>query len=56
MKALADTLLILFLGMVVVAIASDELAKFANEVALPLAGFLAAVIVARLVWFYTSRW
>ncbi len=56
MKTLRDTLLIVLLGMVVIAIAGDELARFANEVALPLVGLLAAIVVARLVWFYTSRW
>jgi hypothetical protein len=56
MEALRDTLLILLLGLIVIAIAGDELARFANEVALPLAGLLVAIVVARLVWFYTSRW
>jgi hypothetical protein len=40
----------------VIAIAGNELAQFVGAIALPLCALFAAVIVARLVWFYTSRW
>ena len=56
MQALADTFLTLVLGLAVITVAGDELARFVNDVAVPTAGLLAAAIVARLVWFYTSRW
>lgn len=56
MSALRDTLFLLVAGCAVVAIAGDALVRFAEQMALPLAGFLAAAVLARLVWFYTSRW
>jgi hypothetical protein len=55
-QGLTDTLFVVVLGLVVVAIAGDELAHFVQAVALPLTGLLAGLILARLVWFYTSRW
>lgn len=56
MRGLRETLFLLVAGLVVIAIAGDELAGFARAMALPVAGLLAAVTIARLVWFYTSRW
>lgn len=56
MRALADALLAVFAISVVIAIAGDELAQFAQRAAPPLGALIAALIVARLVWFYTSRW
>lgn len=56
MRGLRETLFLLVAGLVVIAIAGDELTHFVQTMALPLAGLLAALIVARLVWFYTSRW
>lgn len=56
MKGVRETLFLLVAGFVVIAIAGDELVRFAGEMALPLAGLLAAVILIRLIWFYTARW
>jgi len=56
MRGLRETLFLLVAGLVVIAIAGDKLAQFVRAMALPLAGFLIAAILARLVWFYTSRW
>lgn len=56
MKGIRETLFLLVAGLVVIAIAGDEVAQFFGALAVPLIGLLAALIVARLVWFYTSRW
>lgn len=56
MRGLRETLFLLVAGLVVIAVAGDELAGFVRAIALPLAGLFAALILARLVWFYTSRW
>lgn len=56
MKALADILLILLLCLIVIVIWGDQLASFVNAIAVPMVGLLAAVIIARLLWFHTSRW
>jgi hypothetical protein len=56
MQAFVDTAAIVLIGIVVIAIAGDELARFVGAVALPLCALVALLIVARLVWFYTSRW
>lgn len=56
MRGLRETLFLLVAGLVVIALTGDELAGFIRAMALPLVGLLAALIAARLVWFYTSRW
>lgn len=56
MRGLRETLFLLVAGLVLIAVAGDELAGFVRAMALPVAELLAAIVVARLVWFYTSRW
>lgn len=55
-QGIADTTFIVLIGLVVVAVAGDALARFVNAIALPGCALIAALIAARLVWFYTSRW
>jgi hypothetical protein len=56
MRAIADALLAVFAVLVVIAIAGDEVARSMAAVAPPLCAVIAALILARLVWFYTTRW
>lgn len=56
MQGIADTAFIVLIGLVVVAVAGDALARFVNAIALPGCALIAALIAARLAWFYTSRW
>jgi hypothetical protein len=56
MKALADILLALLLCLIVVVIWGAQLARFVNAISVPVVALLAAALVVRLVWFYTSRW
>lgn len=55
-QALTDTLFVVVLGLVVVAIAGDALAHFIGAITLPVCALLLALIAARVAWFYTSRW
>jgi hypothetical protein len=55
-RGLTDALLVVALVLVVVAVTGETVAQFVRAVALPLAALLAGLILARLVWFYTSRW
>jgi hypothetical protein len=56
MQAMTDIAVVVLAGLIVIAIAGDELARFVGAVALPLCALVALLILARLVWFYTSRW
>lgn len=53
---MTDTLFVVVLGLVVVAIAGDALTHFARAITLPVCALLLVLIAARVVWFYTSRW
>lgn len=56
MKALADILLAVLLCLIVVVIWGTRLAQFINAISVPVVVLLAAGLVVRLAWFYTSRW
>ncbi len=56
MQGIADTAFVVLIGLVVLAVAGDALARFVNAIALPGCTLMAVLIAARLVWFYTSRW
>lgn len=56
MKALADALFLCVVGLIVLAIGGGDIARCLDAVAVPGCLLLGALIVARLVWFYTSRW
>lgn len=56
MRGLTDALLVVALVLVVASITGETVAQFVGAVAFPLAALLAGLILARLVWFYTSRW
>ncbi len=56
MSGLRETLFLLVAGLVVIAVAGDEVARVVRAIALPLGALVALLILARLVWFYTSRW
>lgn len=56
MSALTDLLLLATVALVVIALVGDELVRVVDAVALPLGVLLVLSILARLVWFYTSRW
>jgi hypothetical protein len=55
-RGLREVLFLLVAGLVVIAVVGDEVARVVRAMAFPLGGLLTAVVLARLVWFYTSRW
>lgn len=56
MQSIADTAFVVLIGLVVVTVAGDALARFVSAIALPGCALIVTLIAARLVWFYTSRW
>lgn len=56
MRALTDALLAAFGVLIAVAVVGDEVSRFVGAMVLPLCAVVIAVAVARLIWFYTSRW
>jgi hypothetical protein len=55
-KRLGDIWLFFIVGLIVIAATGDAVARLINAVAVPGCVLLVALIVARLVWFYTTRW
>lgn len=56
MQGLRETLFLLVVGVVAVAVAGDDLVRVVRAMVLPLCAVVVVIAAARLVWFYTSRW
>jgi hypothetical protein len=55
-RALADSLLAVLVVLIVLAVLGDEISRAVDALAVPLCAVLIAAALARLAWFYTSRW